>query len=84
MQTRISHPEKLLSFWSPALRGRYMKVARSRETVKYRILEKDEEVSEPHYFDVRIVKKGMYEIDDGFHLKFFLSKNEFLKRYEPI
>jgi hypothetical protein len=57
--------------------------ARTKDTIKYRILEHDE-VNPDAYTGERIVKKGMIEIDDGFHLKWFISEKEFNKRFERI
>ena len=59
-----------------------MKIARSRATVTYRILESDEEHTDP-YGQTRIARKGEVEIVDGFHVPFFLSARRFKAEYEP-
>ena len=60
-----------------------MPKARTKETITFRILTKSEVVHDP-YNGKRTIKTGMYEINDGFHTPYYITKAEFDKRWEVV
>lgn len=60
-----------------------MPKARTKETITFRILTKDKVVHDP-YTGKHTVQKGMYEINDGFHTRYYMTRKEFNKYWEVI